>query len=233
MPRRRRVFGVPPSTIHTSVPPPSLGTSTWIQACGFTSSTLTILPLRRTGRFASNSAPNAWCARTGTAVANVSAAPAATTISLLFINIALSSSTLARGIELRPGRRFLFLEDPGPLHDTNHRVISLMARILVELVARLAMRPCVFTRPRLIPGRGILDREPVQQRFVVDTGEPLGHLELLRRPAEAGLIVEVCRFDDQRITFPAADRVAEPAPDVLGPVRRPIEIDDPHVVDHL
>src|SRR6185503_10895947 len=202
-------FGVPPSTIHTSVPPPSFGTSTWIQACGFTSLTLTILPLRRTGRFASNSAPNAWCATTGTAVANVSAAPAATTISLFFINIALSSSTLARGIELRLGHRFLFLEDAGPLHDTNHRVISFMARIFVELVARLPMRPRVFTRPRLVPGCGIFNREPVQQRLIVDTGEPLSHLELFRRTAEAGLVIEVRRFDNQRITFPAADRVAE------------------------
>ena len=64
-PRRRRTFGVPPSTIHTSVVPSSLVCSRWIHVCGFTHSSFTIGPASLIGASRSNSAPNAWWPSTG------------------------------------------------------------------------------------------------------------------------------------------------------------------------
>ena len=59
MPFRCSVFGVPPSTIHTSVLPSFALFSMWIHACGLIHSILVIGPLSVTGALASNSAENA------------------------------------------------------------------------------------------------------------------------------------------------------------------------------
>src|SRR5688572_5451132 len=233
MPRRSSVFGVPPSTIHTSVPPPSFGTSTWIQACGFTSSTLTILPLSNTGRLASNSAPKAWCATTGTAVASRSPAPAIAIISVFFIDIALSPSVLTPCTGFRLLGCLFVLQNAGTFHYADHCVVAFVTRVLVQLIAGPANGPGVFTRPRLVPGRRIFNCKPIEERFVVDAVEPFGDLQTIRRAAEPRLVVEVGRLNDQGIAFPPPDRVAKPIPDAIGPMRRPVEMDDSHVVNHL
>src|ERR1700761_3117968 len=74
-PRRSRALGAPPSTFHSTILPPSLGSAAmrWIHECGFTHSNLTTVPSSLTGWFWSNSAPNEWWAKAADALA-VSAA---------------------------------------------------------------------------------------------------------------------------------------------------------------
>src|SRR5690554_6245900 len=62
IPRRNSVLGVPPSAIHTCSVPSSLVCIKWIQEWGLIHSTRVIGPLKATGKLASNSAENAWCA---------------------------------------------------------------------------------------------------------------------------------------------------------------------------
>jgi len=65
-PRRRRVFGVPNSIIHSSRLPSGLFTSMWIHAWGLIHSIFVTVPFRITCFLASYSAANAWCADAGT-----------------------------------------------------------------------------------------------------------------------------------------------------------------------
>src|SRR5436190_15085295 len=80
MPRRIKVFGVPPSIAQVSVLPSSFFTSMWIHACGLTHSTFVIGPCSLTGAFASNSAENAWWAATEPVAATIAAIAAAAQI---------------------------------------------------------------------------------------------------------------------------------------------------------
>ena len=57
-------------------------------------------------------------------------------------------------------------------------------------------------------------------------------LQVLGRAAELLLRREVGGLDDQRVAFPAADRIAHPRPDVLRQVLA-ADADDARVVDHL
>ena len=58
-PRRKRLWGLPPSIIQRSVVPSSICTSMWIQAWGLIHSTRATVPWKWIGRLASNSAENA------------------------------------------------------------------------------------------------------------------------------------------------------------------------------
>src|SRR5262245_51459385 len=163
MPRRSSVFGLPPSTIHSShfwpgenshaIGPSAFGTSRWIHACGFTHSIFVTLPLSRTGLFGSNSPPNAWCAMSGADAAAANPIPASNVMT--FVRIAFTSLVLF-------GLRRFRLAQPGAAKDVAQRVVPFMARVFVEMILR--DRPRVFTRPRPIPRVGILDRELILQR---------------------------------------------------------------------
>src|SRR5688572_28464336 len=86
-PRRSNAFGEPPSTIQRStLPVCGSFTSMLIQYFGLIYSIFTTVPRSLTGRFASNSAANEWCADTWTAVTDTrSAAPATTLTSFVRI----------------------------------------------------------------------------------------------------------------------------------------------------
>jgi hypothetical protein len=75
-PRRNNVFGVAPSIIHGVVVPSAFLTSMCSHECGLIHSIFTIVPFSVTGRLASNSAANEWCAATGCAPTQRSRAPA-------------------------------------------------------------------------------------------------------------------------------------------------------------
>src|SRR3990167_5298157 len=88
MPERRRVLGVPPSTIQAVVVPSLLTLAMCTQACGLIHSTRVTLPRSSTGALPSNSAAKAWCARaTPPAAATLSAAPMAPAIIRFFLFI--------------------------------------------------------------------------------------------------------------------------------------------------
>src|SRR6185295_4672861 len=105
----------------------------------------------------------------------------------------------------------LGLTQPRAAEDVAQRVVAFVARVLVEMI--LGDRPGIFAGPRLIPGLRILDCEPVLQRVRARARETLRDLEVLGRAAEAGLVGEVRRLDDERVAFPMPHRVAEPLAD--------------------
>src|SRR5260221_9762224 len=68
------------------------------------------------------------------------------------------------------------LRGPGGAENVFHRVIPLVARVLVH---QRALRHIDSSRPRPGPGRWIVDRELVLERVRVDPVEPLDHAEVL------------------------------------------------------
>src|SRR5262245_31532256 len=175
MPRRSSVFGVPPSTIHSShfwpavnwhaCGPSALGTSMWIQACGFTHSSLTTLPLSSTGRFGSNSPPKAWCPTSGTPASTIPN-PA-----IVIVNLARMRSLLLFALLGVVG----FLE-PRALENVLERVVAFVARVFVQAI--LGCRPRVLAGPRLSPRVLIFNRKPILQRLVVDAREPFDDVQV-------------------------------------------------------
>src|SRR5262249_19177996 len=151
-PRRSSVFGLPPSHIHTSLVPSGLTISTWIHVCGLIHSIFTILPLRITGRLASNSDPKAWCAASGTAMTHAATAVNRKSVQLLLC------MCISMYLSFRTGLgRFLFLAQARALQNIRHCVIPFMARVFVDVSLRF--RPTVLAGPGLCPGLGIVDRE--------------------------------------------------------------------------
>ena len=76
-------------------------------------------------------------------------------------------------------------------------------------------------RPRLDVGLRIVDVHFVPQFVGVDAVDPLGQLEVgavaqavAVAAADAGLVGEVRRLDDERVAFPVAARVAQVLPDL-------------------
>src|SRR5688572_23895892 len=85
---------------------------------------------------------------------------------------------------------------------------------------------------------GIVDGQLVLDDIVGDPPDPLGHLHLVAVAqtvaveADARLVRQVDRFDDERVAFPAAARRAEVLTDVAR-MRPAVGVDDPGVVNHL
>src|SRR5437868_3949409 len=88
---------------------------------------------------------------------------------------------VARGLcSMRCGvRALLSLHRTLGFEDVGHPVISLVARVLVNLVPDALHR--VLTLPGDVPRVRILDRELVADRLGIDQRETLGHLEVLGR----------------------------------------------------
>src|SRR5207249_2262025 len=101
-PRRSSVFGVPASIIHSSVVPSGFFTSTWIHTWGLIHSIFVTAPRNLTGRFASNSALNAWWAMTG-AISSSAPIPPATNDNRARIGLTSLEPVLAPSPHSSPG----------------------------------------------------------------------------------------------------------------------------------
>src|SRR5215467_8075887 len=120
---------------------------------------------------------------------------------------------------------------PGATEHINHGVVALMTGVLVYFV-----RDRTESRlPGPSPGkrRGIVDREPVEDRLRANACEPLDHMQILSGSSESGLACKIGRVDNQRISLPMADRVPHPLPDIRWQVRAAVQWDDPWIVDLL
>src|SRR5205814_8703158 len=90
-----------------------------------------------------------------------------------------------------------------------------------------------FGFPRSCPRRGIFDREFVTDCLVAGTCEALDDFHVLAGAPERSLVVEVGCLDNQRISFPAAPRVAQPRADALWRMRTSVQRDDADFMEHL
>jgi hypothetical protein len=74
-------------------------------------------------------------------------------------------------------------------------------------------------RPRAIPGGRIADRGSILENVWSDAGVTLDEMQVFARATELVLSVKVDRIDDERVAFPASDRIAAPWP--IVPCGRP------------
>src|SRR4051794_11617736 len=98
-----------------------------------------------------------------------------------------------------------FFFDTRGAQDVRQAVVALVASVLVNGTLRLQERH--FSRPRPGPGRGVVHGEGVGDGVGPDAREALRHLDGRGRIPEAHAIVEVRRFDDERVALPVAARV--------------------------
>src|SRR5262245_39742849 len=105
-----------------------------------------------------------------------------------------------------------------------------MTGVLVDEIAR--RRPRVLAGPRCCPCIRVFHYEAIEQRLCVKPREALDDVQILCRSSEPGLVCEIRRVYDERVAFPAADRVAEPLADALREVL-PADTDDARVVHHF
>ena len=117
------------------------------------------------------------------------------------------------------------------------RVVAFVTGVFVDVISGAAQGD--FALPWLRVRGRVLNRELIQDLVRADARKAFGHLTR-RRQVEALLDsvvrplprIEVGGFDDERVAFPTADRVAHPGRDVVGQVLA-LEADHSRVVDHL
>src|SRR5215510_12620621 len=128
-PMRINWFGLPPSISHSVTLPSGSFTATWNHECGLTISHLISDPFKVSGLFTSNSAANAWCARTWAATSNT-AAQAITTTS--FARMSVRPLLCLLGLRLFLGAR--------AGEDVGNSVVGLVARELEDRSLHLRER---------------------------------------------------------------------------------------------
>src|SRR5215813_1111642 len=101
----------------------------------------------------------------------------------------------------------LFFEAYG-FQSVRDAIIAFMTGMLEHRPIDLHKRQFAF--PRYFPSGRIVHGEFIADRVIADTGETLDDFHVLAGPAESSLVVEICRFDNQRVSFPMPARVAEP-----------------------
>src|SRR6516164_11761969 len=154
-------------------------------------------------------------------------APANITYSLFFIGylFRFGSSSLLGG--LLAG---FFLGHASAAERVGEAIIRLVTRVLVKLALNLGDRH--FSGPRLGPHPRILHRELVEDRLVIDAGEPFDDVQVLGS-LEGIQIGEIGGIDHQRVPFPMAHRIAHPLTDSTGRVPASVGGNEPSVVDLL
>ena len=123
------------------------------------------------------------------------------------------------------------------------RLVALVARVLEDLVRRIAVQRN-RDRPRPRIHVRILDRDLVGNRVRVGAREAFDQAQraAVRDAPDAcrrgvgrdpSLVVEVRRLDDQRVAVPAAPRISRPRADARVEVRSSVDGNDPRLMDHL
>src|SRR5262245_45262246 len=107
-----------------------------------------------------------------------------------------------------PLSRFIRFPPTRATQDVLQRIVVLVAGVFINRF--ICCRPRVLTRPWPRPSCRIFDRKAIQQRIRGDARESLDHMHVFGRPSESCLVCEVRRVDDERLSFPVADRVAHP-----------------------
>src|SRR6266404_3383164 len=100
-------------------------------------------------------------------------------------------------------------------------VISLVTRELKYRALGLHHGNLPF--PGSCPRRRIFDGEFVPDSLLVDAREAFHHVQIFTGSSEVGRIGEISCVDDQRITLPAATRVAHQLADAWPQVRTAVE----------
>ena len=68
----------------------------------------------------------------------------------------------------------------------------------------------ILHRPGLAERRRVVHGHTIKYRIGVRARKPLHHVQILGRPAEPRLIVEIGRIDNQRAALPMPHRIAQP-----------------------
>src|SRR5262245_20969104 len=112
----------------------------------------------------------------------------------------------------------LALSPARALEGVLHRVVPLVAGVLVQPVRRIAVqwnrdRPRTHIHLRIVDSRLIVNRVGVGPRKALDDAQLLGLKNSLdaaacRARRDPSLVVIVRRLDDERVSFPAAARIA-------------------------
>src|SRR5713101_797521 len=128
-----------------------------------------------------------------------------------------------------PFRCFYLLLGAGSAEVIRQTVISLVTGELEYGALGLHHRKLRF--PRSCPGRRIFNREFVADGLFVDAREAFDYMQIFTRSSEVSGIGEISCVDDQRISLPAAARVAQQLADAWSQVRTPVQGYDANVVD--
>src|SRR5438552_12522885 len=112
-------------------------------------------------------------------------------------------------------RSFVFF--PAAAQNTDHAVISLVARILIKLTATLPPgdRDC----PGPGPGCRIIECNFVIECVRFETRDALDHVQVAGGASEICFVAEIRRIDHERVAFPVSARVTHPLPDTRVEVR--------------
>src|SRR6478752_4856233 len=103
-------------------------------------------------------------------------------------------------VDLSGRRRGLRVLDTRSSEDIRQAVVPFSAGVLVERPLHPSHR--YFRTPRSRPRGGIVNGEFVANRVGIDTGEPLGHVQVLSRSTETDLVRVIGCVDDQGIPIP-------------------------------
>src|SRR5882672_12774493 len=95
---------------------------------------------------------------------------------------------------------------PRAAEKVRHPVVSLVAGILVHHIACLVQRN--GGRPRCCPRSWIARGDLIVDSIGVEAGEAFDQAQALGGASELVLTVEIRRFDDERVSLPAAAGVA-------------------------
>src|SRR5579872_1848043 len=110
-----------------------------------------------------------------------------------------------------------------------HAVVPFKTCVLVDWAP--CRRERKFDRPGLRKYGRIINCRPVKNRVRIDTTETLYNFQILGGSLRGG--PEVRGFDNQRIAFPMANRIAEPQSDVRVEVRTSVQVYDANLVIHF
>src|SRR5262245_12191648 len=174
----------------------------------------------------SNSAENAWCARSRAA-----ASSSPTTIAAKARLAAMGTSSLLQRSLFRGFFSSSLLLGPGTRERVVQAVVPFVAGVLEYRTRRLL--PQHLGGPGSRPRRRVIDGELIAERVFGHARETYRQPHVLACALERELVREIRRFDNQRLALPAAAVTSRPLADVCRQVRTAVERNDTDVVEHL
>src|SRR5688572_822911 len=129
-------------------------------------------------------------------------------------------------------RRLFLLCRARRAEDAAQPLVALVAGVLEDGVLVVAREPHA-KGPRLHPGGRVVEGDRPFDRVLRRRPEPLDGLEPARRATERRFLEVVRAFDDERVAFPVAARVAHVRLHVPRERLAAVERDDARVVHHL